>query len=634
MVHSYDIFETCLVRAVGEPADLFDLVGRSAGLGSGFALWRREAEIEANRRCAGDASLEEIYALLEDWMGWEERERVRVMDCELEEERAQLRPVPEILEAVRASRAGGARVVFLSDMYLPSEFLREMLERHGFLKPGDVVMVSCEEGCRKGSGALFRRAQARLGEAVSQHVGNSAAADVRGARKAGVAARYFPCGNLTAHEARLTCWSSGGLGIGSAWAGAARMARLSLGSLNPMEKAVVRVSAGVAAPLIVAYMAWLWRRAKALGLKRLYFLARDGQLPLEVFRLLDAAHGGGIEARYLHASRIALRFPRQFPMSEEEANGVFQADVVLPLEVVAVRLGVSVEDLKPLLPPGCERGIPRGRVAACKEALARPEAVSLLAPVAEQRKANLRGYLRQEGLFDEREQGIVDLGWGGSLQAGLNRALEENGGRAIRGFYLGLNHLVDPRCVVEAFGHDFRVKKSRDTHWFGMAAELFCQADHGTTLGYREAETGGFEPLLDRRDGDNPLVPGWLDLHRQVVVRFAEEVIRSGGVPEAPQSLLRRLREQIRPFFFFPDPDEARAWGECHFASHGLANTQTRLAAPPRGPRDLLWMLGVRKFGAGRALWPHGAAARLPRPLSNAFRLAHRLRFRLRPLEW
>jgi hypothetical protein len=537
-------------------------------------------------------------------------------------------PVPQMLKYLEECRVAGARVVFLSDMYLPSWFLIERLREHGFYQEGDVLMVSCEVRKSKSNGSLFKEAAKILGVAHWEHIGNHVNADVKGAKRAGLKGVFFPEGNLTQHETRLLAWTKEGEPLGAAWAAAARQARIKHGGMNEHASQFVSVAAGVAAPLLVAYVTWLTKRAAHHNLKRLYFLARDGQILRDLFIQIAAAKGLLIEARYLHASRIALRFPRQFPMSEEDAAGVFQANGSVPICVVALRLGIPEHDLRSLLPASCciDGCIPKNKVAVCREALASTEACQFLNPIAAERSRLLREYLQQEGLMDGSIFGIVDLGWGGSLQAGIQRALTDAENKTeIRGFYLGLRAQASEKLCAEAFAFDYRQIIRPRLAWFSTLAELFCQADHGSTLGFIATEQGYITALLDEPDGENPITPNWLKLHQSTIHSFTETLLEVDALPDSPNSLIRLLLHQLWSFYFNPSKEEAEAWGSCRFSSHGKATVSNSISPPFRSITDILSAIGIYRWGTAQVIWPNGSAARYPRPISSMFHFAQRL---------
>ena len=636
MIRSFDIFDTCLTRRVAEPAMVFDLVAEKLSLGKEFRFNRQESEREASRRY-GEAKLSEIYEILGSWLDWDHEKCKLVMNAELAEETQQLIPVPQILKRLQECRSAGARVVFLSDMYLPSTFLRERLREHGFYQECDLLMVSCELRKSKHSGQLFEEAISVVGRQDWEHIGNNQSADVKAAIQAGLKGKFFPEGNLTSHELRLHAWTKEGAPIGAAWAGAARQARITLGQLTEDEHEIAAVAAGVAAPLLVAYVTWLCQRATHHGLDRLYFLARDGQILMDLFILISRAKGLTIEARYLHASRISLRFPRRFPMTDEDAARVFQANDSIPTSVVALRLGITEAELRRLLPTYCQASdyIPKRMLPACRDALATPNACDFLNDIATKRAKLLHDYLEQEGLMDGGNYGVVDLGWAGTLQAGIQKSLVENMSQTtIRGFYLGLNDLRTEGLDAEAFAFDYRQQSCKDVSWFVTLSELFCQANHGSTIGFQARSDRKVYPLLDEMDSDHPNISNWLELHQLAIKGFANAVILSNALPPSPSSLIRLLRSHMRWFYFLPTKAEAKAWGECRFSSHGVAKDKKPLAPPPRSLSDVLYSIGLRRFNTGRALWPQAVAARMPYLIAIFARYCQKFILRIRPLNW
>jgi FMN phosphatase YigB (HAD superfamily) len=134
---SFDLFDTLVYRTVARPKDVFLIQGRrlrragATGLTADEWLARRK---KAERRLArslapGEVVLEQIYdALLAagDLASGEARDKAMELELEIEREVIRLyRFVPELLAAVKNT---GARVVVLSDIYLPQSFIRERLE--------------------------------------------------------------------------------------------------------------------------------------------------------------------------------------------------------------------------------------------------------------------------------------------------------------------------------------------------------------------------------------------------------------------------------------------------------------------------------------------------------------------------
>lgn len=165
MVHSFDVFDTCLTRRVTEPSAVFYDVARRAyarmglawtpALGEEFLAARILAERQARDRSGREEiTLAEIWHRLSVLMGWPDDPSLAV--CELDAEEAVLFPIPAVQEMIQGARSQGGRIVFVSDMYLPAEFIQRQLFQHGIAEKGDSLYVSCEVGKTKRTGNLFK----------------------------------------------------------------------------------------------------------------------------------------------------------------------------------------------------------------------------------------------------------------------------------------------------------------------------------------------------------------------------------------------------------------------------------------------------------------------------------------------
>jgi putative hydrolase of the HAD superfamily len=95
-------------------------------------------------------------------------------------------PFPDVVPALRALRARGAKLVVVSNWDVS---LHEVLARTGLAGLVDGALASAELGVAKPDPAIFARALELAGgaePAASRHVGDSPEADVAGARAAGI----------------------------------------------------------------------------------------------------------------------------------------------------------------------------------------------------------------------------------------------------------------------------------------------------------------------------------------------------------------------------------------------------------------------------------------------------------------
>lgn len=317
-VLSLDIFDTLLTRpVVDDPRDIFHLV--AAKVDDAFDLdfvalrWHAEKEL-------GDpyATLDDIYAHIQRRHGLSPELAARLKKEEMLCERTLLQPRPDMLELCRAAQAAGKRIVAVSDMYLPSSFLLEVLHEKGFAAV-EAVYVSAEHKARKSdSGALFdimlRKEQVDAANVL--HMGDHTRSDVAVPLSKGMAAVHIPSvrqmlrargGDMAAvliETARQDpLW---GLLLGQAIDRIFARPEHSPETLDrcPDTAAIARLALG---PLVTALCLKARDIAMHEGYPYVHYASRDGWLPSRVHAVLQEKLGGP-EGVYFHAGRRAY-FP-------------------------------------------------------------------------------------------------------------------------------------------------------------------------------------------------------------------------------------------------------------------------------------------------------------------------------------
>jgi FMN phosphatase YigB (HAD superfamily) len=355
---SLDVFDTALTRVIGTPASLFLILGKrvtAAGMVRCSAEAFSRARIEANRRARANAGrgvgLADIYDELQYALHLTDAERngIRAEELALEEEL--LRPVPGAVERLAQARASGLAVAFLSDMYLPSSFIRGQLERHGLWADGDGCYVSCEAGCGKEDGRGYRlMAQAEsvpLRRVI--HRGNDPVADMAAARAAGATVEPFLEGNLNRYEEALASHSYATEGLSSVMAGASRLARLAIPAATPREVALRDVAASVVGPTLVSFLLWVLLRARALGVRRLCFAKRDDGILMRLAQSLKVKLDLDLEVRERVGGKL---LPRSTDARSWAVVDLFGSGPRLDaLAFVFARVGDQDSDLSAALVP-------------------------------------------------------------------------------------------------------------------------------------------------------------------------------------------------------------------------------------------------------------------------------------------
>jgi hypothetical protein len=444
-------------------------------------------------------------------------------------------------------------------------------------------------------------------------------------------ATISPAG-ATRYERRL---DAAGAGLAPRFAQAARAARAAVPAADAREAALRDVAAGVAAPMLAAYVLFVLEDAALRGLARVYFLARDGQVLHEVARRLAPRLRPGLEVRYLHASRQI--WTRAISDSADH-HWLWYGDLPgTTLRGVLRRLAVPGEAVEgPLaglgLPAaGWDRALTPDELARLRRWLQGPEFAAAAAAPRAANRARLLAHLAQEGLLDGTPAAVVDLGWSGSLHDALNRLLAAQGRGPVEGYLFGIERVKDRTWLDRRHGYFFDHNRGIGADIFDRVEdqrgflEVFCAADHGTVTGLREAD-GRVEAELDP-SWAGPVAAWGLGTVRSAVAGFAEALDLAEASREATLALRPVIGALLHDFWLAPEPAEARAWGAFPF---NLGEGHGSYLAPlgdPYGPADLRRALkGGRLLKKHEHFWVEGALAASNPGLRRLLAAARRLR--------
>ena len=631
--HSFDVFDTCLVRAWPRPVDVLRAAAEEVAPAAGDGLGRAElvselvrvrlaAERRAMARLARDAvALADIYAEEEPFarLGIDAQAMLR---AELAVERTGFRPVRAALQRVLEARRAGLRVLFVSDMYLPAAEIRARLAEHGFARPEDPVYVSGELGVSKRTGGLFDHLLAQEGLAPGEvvHTGDDAVTDDAVAAGRGIVVRPLGTGKLSRIESEMLARADVPRHVAVRLAGLARGTRVTLAPEDGTMAGVAAITADVVAPVFSAFAAWVLQTARAEGLDRLYFVSRDGQLLMKAAQ--EMRRPGDPECRYLYGSRLAWFLPSVDAVDRGSLAYILEpAGSLRTPRVLLARLAMTPEELATSL---AARGLaPDVRLdgpgldrfwSAVEE-----NADQVRAHAAEARR-RLSAYLEQEGLHAPGRWAIVDLGWRAKAQRALLGVLGHSGqAERMFGLYFGLARerapLAETGPVRGFFLQDDEPGETRSPedwvfHHTDMIEQVFAMADHGSCIGYRETPHG-VEPLL-RPVREHPGRAEYLACLHGAVTDFA----RAAGEARLFDGQLDAVRTAVslgaRLVLERPTRQEAEALAWVRVGDDQNETRVRTLAAPLTGAAlarraaDKLGVPVTRDFGTDH-VWKEGS---------------------------
>lgn len=292
---SFDIFDTCIFRPFGKPTDLYYLLESQNGM-LNFGDYRRNAEAAARQKTTKPNFEVDIYDIYEElekrcFLKKEEVER------EIEMEKKVCYANPYMLKVFELLKKKKKTVIAISDMYLPSKVVKEILEKNGFVG-FEKIYVSCEHGYAKGQGKLFEIAKADYPTKTKfAHVGDSKEADIKGAQKAGVTPFYYEQCNEFGNKFRPQYLYSP---VGQIYKGVVNNYLY-----NGTNKNTAREDFGFlyAGPIVAGYCEWINEFVKNNNLDKIWFLARD----MDIFYKMYNKHYKKYDNDYVVTSRFSLQ---------------------------------------------------------------------------------------------------------------------------------------------------------------------------------------------------------------------------------------------------------------------------------------------------------------------------------------
>jgi len=366
--------------------------------------------------------------------------------------------------------------------------------------------------------------------------------------------------------------------LGARCAGVARAIRISHEERSALQQTVHDVAAGLVGPLVFCYVWWLLRSVCSRKIRRIYFMARDGQIFMEAARELAAGWGLDLDIRYLYCSRESLFLPSYQRTGEFERYWIpWGYASTITLSEVCRRLGLRPEELPVTASTACQtawyrdpqRAIPVSELSELYDLLQEPVLEELIRQRSQPLFEEALAYFRQEGLTDGTPFVLADTGWRGSSQYALSALLHKAGERTATGFeglYYGLNretHLF-ANDRMQAFLFDWRDQPRDYRLYYFICFEMLFAANHGRTVRY-QLHNGRLEPVLD--NGPEQYVAELVALHHTQAVEFARRSAEIIAFDEYTEQLPSVLAELAQAFICTPGRDEADIYGEWPIAS-------------------------------------------------------------------
>jgi FMN phosphatase YigB (HAD superfamily) len=455
-VLSLDVFDTVLKRRCHHPKDIFRFLEvraiRELGLPrKPYALAREQAEALARETVRPDVSnevtLEEIYEFVAKLCGLKAKEAEKLMALELALEKQYLYGDPRWVDLYSRLKKSGQRIVFVSDMYLKSDTIRDLLDGCGF--PEAEVYVSCELHASKHEGTLQEKVVSALNVEPGSilHVGDNFHSDYLKTVHAGWQAFYWsPEYSYRPWYAETDPFVYNSHDLLSPRI-MGEVSRLGLLRQEEDLDLVKKLGLELAGPFYLSYLLWVVREAKKDGVQKLLLIGRDGYYWEKTLRLISEKEDLGIEFSYLHASRKVFNFASYFTLDETAIEFLSTPNPALRVRDFIDRTGLDssqfvefmkmagFDDPDEVLTTEMGGRYLQDHYQGQLEKLFRLLKPELETLFAEDRAGTLK-VLKEAG-YNHEDCAFVDIGWNGSCIRPFGRLLGLDQPEQIKAYFFG-----------------------------------------------------------------------------------------------------------------------------------------------------------------------------------------------------
>ncbi|MFI1919346.1 hypothetical protein [Nocardia sp. NPDC020380] len=421
--------------------------------------------------------------------------------------------------------------------------------------------------------------------------------------------------NRSRYENLLHAWSGSLAPHAAALAEASAAARAAVPVDSEHQQAVRDVTAGVVAPALVGYVLWTLKRAESLGLDRLCFLSRDGQVFHEIAQRLAPRLAPGLELEYAYSSRRTWSLAAADLADLSRQDWLFNSFIRSNAEDVLARLGLPPEDFLPLMEQAGVSLNPELRADQAEQGSAlraftgMPAVSRVAAPRIERMRELVRAYAVQTRIASARS-GVVDAGWTGRMIGALTTVTE--GLPQPHVFFWAHEPRVTgwtDRDRVSAYMYNTDTKDGVDLRVpdTPFVIETFCMSDHGIVADFQRLKNGEIVPVLESET--NQPVEAWgLKTVRHTIDGFCDALPTSAAKLLATTDVRPLISLLLHTFWITPTTAEAVAWGAYPYDSDPMGRSMRPLARP-FDQRHLRDVIGGAPLAKGDRAWLQGSLA-------------------------
>lgn len=371
------------------------------------------------------------------------------------------------------------------------------------------------------------------------------------------------------------------------------------------RSALDEITLSAAAPCAYLFARWIIAKALSCGIKKIYFLARDGYSIKKAADIILKKENIPIETSYFYCSRHSLRMAAYRFFDDSAYDRLFAESYMLSAFNLLTRAEFDERERREIYNAvgfdySLERAVLNRRNfrQLCEKLRASHIFRNMLKQKSDTAYKNAVGYIIQEGMGSYEKIGIADLGWTGSMQYTLNRLLVSCGIKTeITGFYFGMLEAPPEAENSLYFTWLFDSENCFTKAWFSQnVIECIFSAPHGSAQGY-ECTENRFCPVLFCTENNSEII---LRISN-IISEYTEEI--SGFTYN--EDFRKIALQLLKRLMLTPDRDEAEALDNFIFCDDTSEGYHSSLSSGEK--KNLIYAIIHRNNSDLKPYWFYGA---------------------------
>ena len=381
----------------------------------------------------------------------------------------------------------------------------------------------------------------------------------------------------------------------------------------------------VIAPSLIEFVMWVLEDAVERGIKRLYFLSRDGYQMYLIAQYLCKKRNLDLDIRYLYVSRFSMRLPGYALDPDNAIDRICTGGVDVTLEKILASAGLSDEEIYEVIyslgysvDVDADEILNYRQIQKLKDPLSKNVELQMyMKKHSEEAFNGTLAYLESEGLMENIHYAVVDSGWIGTLQMSIETLLKtRRPDLHLEGYYFGMYSYPD-NAIRDCFNPWYfgpEWGRKRKINFCNSLFETIVSHTEGICLGYIQNEDNRYVPHICEDGNAN-----------YEHLKNNEQALRSllSFLPDnfegfKEEKTIEKLFEQL---MVHPSVREVGYYGMDIFSDHVLDKDQQQVAADltleeirnHRLHNKLLIWSGVKTDTLYESAWIEGSLCRAVR---------------------